>query len=100
MRYDTPVYFQKVTPGKYDPKTGNYAKDIIAEVKVYANVTDTGTETLRLIYGQLKQGSKVIRLQNSYDYVFDSIRIGDDVYGVDFIRKLKPKAVFIVSEVQ
>lgn len=100
MRYDTPVYFQKVTPGKYEPKTGNYENDVIAEVKVYANVTDTGTETLQLIYGQLKQGSKVIRLQNSYDYTFDSIRIGDDVYEVDFIRKLKPKTVFIVSEVQ
>lgn len=100
MRYDTPVYFQRVTPGKYDPKTGNYADDDIEEVEVYADVTDTGTETLRLIYGQLKQGSKVIRLQNSYDYVFDLIRIGDNVYKVDFARRLKPKAVFVVSEVQ
>ena len=100
MRYDTPIYFRRITPGEYNAKTGNYANDFIAEVKVYANVTDTGTETLRLIYGQLKQGSKVIRLQNSYDYVFDSIRIGDDVYKVDFMRKLKPKTVFIVSEVQ
>ena len=100
MRYDTPIYFQRVTQGKYNPKTGNYADNVIEEVKVYANVTDTGTETLRLIYGQLKQGSKVVRLQNSYDHVFDSIRIGDNVYKVDFARRLKPKAVFVVSEVQ
>lgn len=100
MRYDTPIYFQKVTHGEYDQKTGNYADDVVDEVKVYADVTDTCTETLRLIYGQLKQGSKVIRLQNSYDGVFDSIRIGDYVYKVDFERRLKPKAVFIVSEVQ
>ena len=22
MRYDTPVYFQEITPGEYDPETG------------------------------------------------------------------------------
>ena len=29
MRYDTPVYFQEITPGKYDPETGDYKEDTI-----------------------------------------------------------------------
>ena len=31
MRYDTPIYFQKLTPGEYDPATGNYGEDTISE---------------------------------------------------------------------
>ena len=31
MRYDTPIYFQKLTPGEYDPTTGNYGEDMISE---------------------------------------------------------------------
>ena len=27
MRYDTPVYFQLIKQGVYDPKTGDYADD-------------------------------------------------------------------------
>ena len=27
MRYDTPIYFQKVTQGEYDPTTGDYGED-------------------------------------------------------------------------
>lgn len=35
MRYDTPIYFQKLTPGEYDPATGNYVDDKVSEVKRY-----------------------------------------------------------------
>ena len=31
MRYDTPIYFQKLTPGEYDPATGNYGEDTISD---------------------------------------------------------------------
>ena len=27
MRYDTPIYFQKITQGAYNPDTGNYGPD-------------------------------------------------------------------------
>ena len=49
MRYDTPIYFQKIVPGEYDKKTGNYADDQIEEVRMYASVMDTGAETMRLV---------------------------------------------------
>ena len=67
---------------------------------MYADVTDTGTDTMNIIYGQIRQGSKVIRLQSHYAKTFNRIRIGDKQYRVDFERKLRAKHVFIVSEVQ
>lgn len=100
MRFDTPVYFQKVTPGPYDKKTGNYGEDTIVEDCVYASVTDTGTETIRILFGSLKQGVKTIRLQNHYTKPFDTVRIGDTVYEMNFSRTLRNKQTIVASEVQ
>lgn len=100
MRYDTPVYFQTIKPGEYDASTGNYGEDIITEEKRYASVTDTGIETLNIIYGEIKQGVKTVRLQNYYEKPFDRVRIGKKVYRVDRARPLRWKYTLIVSEVQ
>ncbi len=66
MRYDTPIYFQLIRQGIYDPKTGDYADSDPAETKVYADVTDTSTDTKQILYGDIKRNSKVIRLQQHY----------------------------------
>lgn len=100
MRYDTPIYFQSVQQGEYDPSTGNYGEDTPIEEMRWASVTDSTTETLNLVYGGIKQGSLTLRLQNHYDKPFDCIRIGGKRYSVDKARKLRTKQVFIVSEVQ
>ena len=100
MRYDTPVYFQRITPGEYDPDTGNYADDIVEETLRYASVMNTGEETLRLVYDGPKQGCLTIQIQNHYTEPFDRIRVGNKLYAVDFSRKLRLKHVFVVSEVQ
>lgn len=100
MRFDTPVYFQRKVKGPYDATTGNYGPATTEEVKRYAAVTDTGTETLMLVYGELKQGSLTVRLQMPYTDPFDRIRIGDKHYRVDSARRLRTKHAFIVSEVQ
>nr|DAL01247.1 MAG TPA: protein of unknown function (DUF4585) [Caudoviricetes sp.] len=99
MRYDTPIYFQKLTPGEYDPATGNYVDDKVSEVKRYASVMDTGENTMILVYSGIKEGSLTIHLQNHYDRPFDRIRVGNKTYGVDFSRKLRTKQVYVVSEV-
>lgn len=98
MRYNTLIYFQSIITGEYERETGNYADDTTKEVKRYAAVTDTGTDTLQLVYGGLKQGSLTIRLQQAYVDAFDRIRIGAKCYRVDKSRLCK--RVFIVSEVQ
>lgn len=104
MRYDTPIYFQTVTAGEYDAETGNYGAESIVEVKRYASVTSTGIDTLRLVYGEIRQGSLTVRLQNRYSAPFDRIRIGEGkaakYYSVDMTRPLRFKQSFIVSEVQ
>lgn len=100
MRFDTPVYFQRITAGAYDETTGNYGADAVTEEKRFADVTSAGTNTLNLIYGEIKEGALVVRLQGRYAAPFDRIRIGKKVYRVDFSRNLRTKQVFIVSEVQ
>ena len=100
MRYDKQVYFQRITPGEYDPDTGNYADDIVEETLRYASVMNTGEDTLRLVYDGLKQGSLTIQIQNHYTEPFDRIRVGNKLYAVDFSRKLRLKHTFVVSEVQ
>ena len=100
MRYDTPIFFQKRTEGEYDKNTGNYGPDVIEETKRYASVSDCSIETLQIIYGDIKQGAVKIQIQNHYDMPFDSIRINDSVYAVDFQRKLRTKHTFIAHEVQ
>lgn len=96
MRYNDHIFFQRVQSGEYDANTGNYADDTVTEVKKYASVTDSGANTLQLVYGEIKQGSKTIRLQRPYTQPFDRIRIGEKVYRVDFARR----SSYVVSEVQ
>ena len=100
MRFDTPVYFQTIKAGEYDASTGNYGEDIVTEEMRNASVTETGIETLNIIYGEIKQGVKTVRLQNFYDQPFDRLRIGNKVYRVDRARPLRLKYTFVVSEVQ
>ena len=99
MRYDTPVYFQHITAGVYDPSTGNYGDDTVAETLRYASVMDTRTETMNLLYGEIRQGSLAVHIQNHYAGIFDRIRIGGKVYRVDYRRCLRTKETFIISEV-
>lgn len=100
MRCDTEVFLQSVMTGEYNESTGDYGDDIIYEEKRHASVTDTGTDTMNLVYGAIKQGSKTVRLQMHYKKTFDRIRIGNALYRVDFERKLRTKHVFVISEVQ
>lgn len=100
MRFDTPIYFRRTKPGAYDPETGDYGADEVMEDMRLASVTNTGAETLRLVYGELKQSSLTLRLQTPYKSAFDSIRIGSKFFRVDRSRVLRRLHTFVVSEVQ
>ena len=100
MRYDTPIYFQKIAQGEYNTETGDYGEPTITEMEVYASVMDTRSEMMRLVYNGPMQGSLTIQLQNHYTEPFDRIRIGDLIYKVDYTRRLRVKQTFVVSEVQ
>lgn len=98
MRYNKPVYFQTRFQGEYDETTGDYKVAPVDEVRRDAAVAETGVEALRVVYGTIRQGSLTIVLQQPYTALFDSIRVGEAVYNVDFVKK--NKRVFVVSEVQ
>lgn len=100
MRFDREIFFVRVTPGGYDPDTGDYADDTETLTRRMAAVQDTKTETLQLVYGSLKQGNYTVVLQNHYPDPFDLIQIGNGRYRVDYRRRLRQKDTFIVSEVQ
>lgn len=99
MRYDTPVFFQRVLPSEYDSKTGNYAADQVTEVRKMASVMDTREEIMQIVYGGIRQGSVTVQLQNHYQKPFDRIRIGNTTYRVDYTRKLRVKQTFVLSGV-
>lgn len=97
MRYDTPIFFQRVQSGAYDAASGNYGEDTVTEDKRFASVTDTNEDALNVLHGTIKQRSLTIRLQRPYKTPFDTIRVGNDIYKVDLSRRDKS---FIVSGVQ
>ena len=99
MTFVKPIYFQTVTCA-YNAETGDYGDEKITEVKRYASITNSGTDTINLVYGELKQGSLIVRLQNHYNAPFNRIRIDEKLYRVDMQRRLLNKHVFVISEVQ
>ena len=97
MRYDKKVYF--VTEGEeYNYDTGNYELVEVVKDEVWANVSDTGTERMQLIYGALKQGAVTVRIQGKYEEAFDYIEVGDKKYNVDAFRTFRNDQAFNLSE--
>lgn len=101
MRYDTPIYFEKLSPGVYDENVGDYGEPVVVvSTKRLASVVNTSDKQMRLIYGGIREGSKTISLLNAYGEVFDRIRIGSKLYTVDRRISLRTKQAFVCSEIQ
>ena len=100
MRYDTPIYFEKLSPGVYDENVGDYGEPVVVSTKRLASVVDTSDKQMHLIYGGIRKGSKTISLLNAYGEVFDRIRVGSKLYTVDRRISLRTKQAFICSEIQ
>lgn len=98
MRFDTPVYFLTETEGAYDASTGDYSDPVTTEQEVYADITNTGTQTLSLLYGNIKENSLTVRTREFFNG--QRMRIGSKIYRVDKRRKLHDLTTYIVSEVQ
>ena len=99
MRYETPIYFQRLTEGEYDADTGNYADPTVTEEKRLASVVSTSEKRMMLIYGSIREDSRTIHLLNKYRKTFDRIRIGDKAYKVDRHIFHGTKEGYVVSEV-
>ena len=100
MRYDTPIYFEKLSPGVYDETVGDYGEPVVVSTKRLASVVNTSDKQMHLFYGGIREGSKTISLLNAYGEVFDRIRIGSKLYTVDRRISLRTKQAFVCSEIQ
>ena len=98
MRYDQRIYFVKEGEDEYDYSTGNYVTTEPVRDEVWANVSDTGTERMQLIYGALKQGAITVRIQGKYEEAFDYIEVENKKYNVDAFRTFRNDQAFNLSE--
>lgn len=105
MRYDTRVTFIVETGEYYDPNLGEYVGGSTDEKPLFANVTDLGTDRSKVLFGDIKQGAKVIRLLRPYtkkwDYVLIYNKLTKETQKFEIIteRNLRLKNTFIVQEV-
>lgn len=98
MRYDTPVTFQLVED-TYDSK-GDYTESVKEAHIEYASVVDTDIQTMHLVYGAIRQGSKTLHLQNHIGYTFNRVIIDGVPYVVDQKMPLRVKVAYILSQWQ
>ena len=98
MRYDQKIYFVKEGEDEYDYSTGNYVTTEPIKHEAWANVSDTGTERMQLIYGALKQGAITVRIRGKYEKEFDYILVDDKKYNVDAFRTFRNDQAFNLSE--
>ena len=98
MRYDKQIFFVKEGEEVYDYETGDYVTTEPIKDEAWANVSDTGTERMQLIYGALKQGAITVRIVGEYDESFDYIEVDDKKYNVDAFKTFRNDQAFNLSE--
>ena len=96
MRYDTKAAFQLVEDA-YDSK-GDYTESVTEEHIEYVSVVNTDIQTMHLVYGEIRQGSITVTLQNYVGYTFNRIVINEKNYTVDQAIDLRVKKAYILSE--
>jgi len=106
VRFNKKVFFQYIAPGAFDPSTGDMLPDAVTEEERLASVMDTRRETLMLVFGELKQGSKTVTVRRRVPQGYSRVRITDRtaqkdrLYMVRQVRELKRLTTFILEEVQ
>ena len=98
MRSDKRIYFVKEGEEVYHYDTGDYITTEPIKHEAWANVSDTGTERMQLIYGALKQGAITVRIRGKYEKEFDYILVDDKKYKVDAFRTFRNDQAFNLSE--
>ncbi|MGX2944217.1 hypothetical protein [Enterococcus alishanensis] len=102
MRYTTEISF--VLPAAddyYDPELGEYVEGEPDITNTLANVTDLGTNRSVTIFGDIKQGAKVIRTQPLFlvPEKWRYIQVGNKNYQLTTARCPLERNSLIVEEV-
>ena len=101
MRYDTSVTFIKdSTDSHYDPDLGEWVDGEGKRTGTVANVTDLGTERSVKVFGDVREGAKVIRTMPLFSLPeFDHIEIDGKTFKETTARNPSGRHSLIVQEV-
>lgn len=101
MRYDTSITFIKNGEGShYDPNLGEWIEDEPTVTVADANVTDLGTERSVKVFGDVREGAKVIRTMPLFSLPeFDHIEIDGKTFKETTARNPSGRHSLIVQEV-
>ena len=85
---------------KYDPDLGERIDEKPKRTKTLANVTDLGTDRSVKVFGDIRQGAKVIRTMPLFSLPeFDSIEFNGKTYKETTTREPAGRHSLIVQEV-
>lgn len=101
MRYtDEVIFVRESADSHYDPDSGEWMDDEPQRILTLANVTDLGTERSVKIFGDIRQGAKVIRTVPLFSLPeFDFIEIDGKSYKEVTVREPAGRHSLIVQEV-
>lgn len=101
MRYTEEITFVKESSNShYDPDLGEWIEDEPERTKTLANVTDMGTDRSVKVFGDIREGAKVIRTMPLFCVPdFDSIEFEGKTYKETTKRNPLGRNSLIVKEV-
>lgn len=101
MRYTDEITFVKESSeSHYDPESGEWIEDEPERTKRLANVTDMGTDRSVKVFGDIREGAKVIRTMPLFSVPeFDVVEIEGKTYKESTVRNPLGRNSLIVQEV-
>lgn len=101
MRYTDEITFVKDSKeSKYDPDLGEWVDGEAKRTGTVANVTDLGTERSVKVFGDVREGAKVIRTMPLFDVPeWDQIEIDNNIYKLTTERIPSNRTSIVVEEV-
>jgi hypothetical protein len=102
LRYDTSITFIKdSTDSHYDPELGEWVDGEAKRTGTVANVTDLGTERSVKVFGDVREGAKVIRTMPLFSLPeFGHIEIDGKTFKETTARNPSGRHSLIVQEVE
>ncbi len=102
MRYTDEITFVKDSrESKYDPDLGEWVDGEAKRTETVANVTDLGTERSVKVFGDIREGAKVIRTMPLFSLPeFDHIEIDGKTFKETTGRNPSGRHNLIVQEVE
>lgn len=101
MRYTDEITFVKESSeSHYDPESGEWINGEPVQTSALANVTDLGTDRSVKVFGDIRQGAKVIRTMPLFSLPeFDHIEIDGKTFKETTARNPSGRHSLIVQEV-